>query len=202
MRMVAAFKNHDQTSKSNIELFIIVYITVFEAVLFLRFLRSNIMIKHQSQTSTCSSISSSESPSSTMSSLSSCCFWLLHDCNVHISVHASQFAMLIHFGSLQERTHLQANNCCWWRPHPVNGELAVIVYPSTLGRVGHCGTSLKTALPDCCLVVSSKELREETIYLCMVLADWTQSLPVWHNRAGSAGRSSRQCCYQPTTYDK
>ena len=38
--MVASFKQHDQTSKSNIELFIniIVYITEFEAVIFLRFL--------------------------------------------------------------------------------------------------------------------------------------------------------------------
>ena len=35
---------------------------------------------------------------------------------------------------------------------------------------------MKTALPDCCLVVSSKEVHEETIYLCMVIADWTQYL--------------------------
>ena len=41
------------------------------------------MIKHKSQTSTCPSISSSESLSSMMSSSSSCCFWLLHDCNLH-----------------------------------------------------------------------------------------------------------------------
>ena len=78
-------KHQSQTSKSNIELFIyiIVYITEFEAVIFLCFLvttglqharmstlqlRSNIMIKHQSQTSTCSPISSSILPSSTMSS--------------------------------------------------------------------------------------------------------------------------------------
>ncbi len=37
--MVASFKHNDQTSKSNIELliYIIVYITVFEAVIFLQF---------------------------------------------------------------------------------------------------------------------------------------------------------------------
>ena len=89
--MVAAFKHNDQTSKSDILLFIyiIAYITEFEAVIFLRFLVtagrvcsmvatvcSNIMIKHKSQTSTCPSISSSESPGSTMSSSSSCWFWI------------------------------------------------------------------------------------------------------------------------------
>ena len=50
-----------------------------------------------------------------------------------------------------------------WRPHPVNGELSIIIYPSSLGRVGHCGTIIATALPDFCLVVGSKEVHEETI---------------------------------------
>ena len=39
-RVVAAFKHNDKTEKSNIQLliYIIVYITEFEAVIFLRFL--------------------------------------------------------------------------------------------------------------------------------------------------------------------
>ena len=45
----------------------------------------------------------------------------------------------------------------------MNGELAVIIYQSTFGRVGHCGTSMQTELPDGCLVVGSKEVHEETI---------------------------------------
>ena len=56
---VAAFKHNDQTSKSNIELliYIIVYITEFEAVIFLRFLVTTgrvcstvAMFKHNDQT--------------------------------------------------------------------------------------------------------------------------------------------------------
>ena len=131
-RVVAAsmVKHNDQSSKSNLELHIcmIVYITVLEAVLFLRFtftaglqharvrsMVSTSAFKHndqtsQSQTSTCSSIASSGSPGSTLSSSFSCCLWLFQDCNLHMSVHASPFAMHVHFGSLQERTRLQANN--------------------------------------------------------------------------------------------
>ena len=57
--MVAAFKHNDQTSKSNIKLFIyiIVYITEFEAVIFPRFMvtagrvcSTVAMFKHNDQT--------------------------------------------------------------------------------------------------------------------------------------------------------
>ena len=81
------------------------------------------------------------------------------------------FAMHVHVDNLQERTHLQANNSktayiimARWRPHPVNGEFSIIIYPSSLGRVGHCGTSIHTSLPYVCLVVGSNEVHDETIY--------------------------------------
>ena len=57
--VAAAFKHNDQTSKSNIDLFIyiIVYITTFEAAIFLRFLitagrvcSTVAMFKHNDQT--------------------------------------------------------------------------------------------------------------------------------------------------------
>ena len=131
MVIATAFRHNDQTSKSNIKVkhrTVNLYYRLYHRV---RIMSSSCgfwlpqvytmqvclhcscvqtMIKHQSQTSTCSPISSSVPPSSTMSSSSSCCFWLLHDCNLHMSVHASQFDMHVHMDSVLERTHLQANN--------------------------------------------------------------------------------------------
>ena len=60
--------------------------------------------------SNCSSVSSSDSSSLKLGSGSSCSFWLLHVCNLHMSVHASPFDKQGQLGILHVRTHLHVSS--------------------------------------------------------------------------------------------
>ena len=67
---------------------------------------------------------------------------------MHMSVHASLFAMHVcmHLAGTDTLTsqQLQDGIWCWWRPHPVNGELDIIIYPATLGMAGQCEHAYST----------------------------------------------------------
>ena len=154
------------------------------------------MIKHQSQTSTCPSVSSSESPSLR---LSCTCLQLALSCtclHLYMSAHASPFAIRVHFGTLQERTHFQANNS------KTASDLVLAATASSEWRACHHNLSIHTwqgrALWDEHADIISRLLPGSWLEggarrdkLCMVVADCTQSLPFWPTRADSAGRSPR-----------
>ena len=114
------------------------------------------MTKHRSQTSTCSSISSSESPSSTMSS--SCRFWY------SMTATCTCLCMLVHLSCMYTLAAYRNGHTC--KPTIPRENLVLVATASTLGMVWHCGKSRQTTLPDCCLVVSSNEVHQETISAC------------------------------------
>ena len=73
------------------------------------------MIKHKIQTSTCPSISSSESPSLKMS-CSTCLCMLVY-------LPARTLCQLAGTDTLANQ-QFQDSILCWWRPHPMNGDRA------------------------------------------------------------------------------
>ena len=165
-------KHQIQTSKSNIELFvyIIVYIIEFEAVLFLRFLVTaglqharvcNIvaMFKHRPANQYHRQNHRVQRCHLHLPSVSGYCMTATSTCLYMLVYLPCTYTLTAYRNGHTCKPTLVAGGV----PHPVNGEIAIIIYPSTLGWDWHCGTGMWTALPGCCLVVGSKEVHEETI---------------------------------------